>query len=100
MGVLQYHGLSLLIAALLSGLLYYGAKLIIKSDTPIESGRRYIPMYAGLVGFIISAITLNKSLKNTDVSELITTTFGGSDLIVVNILISLSVALVCYAISD
>ena len=89
-----------LLAALLSGLLYYSAKkLIIKSDTPIESGRRYIPMYAGLVGFIISAITLNKSLKNTDVPELITTTFGGSDLIVVNILISLSVALVCYAIS-
>ena len=56
-------------------------------------------MYAGLVGFIISAITLNKSLKNTDVPELITATFGGSDLIVVNILISLSVALVCYAIS-
>ena len=89
-----------LLAALLSGLLYYSAKkLIIKSDTPIESGRRYIPMYAGLVGFIISAITLNKSLKNTDVPELITATFGGSDLIVVNILISLSVALVCYAIS-
>ena len=89
-----------LLAALLSGLLYFSAKkLIIKSDTPIESGRRYIPMYAGLVGFIISAITLNKSLKNTDVPELITTTFGGSDLLVVNILISLSVALLCYAIS-
>ena len=89
-----------LLAALLSGLLYYSAKkLIIKSDTPIESGRRYIPMYAGLVGFIISAITLNKSLKNTDVPELITVTFGGSDLIVVNILISFSVALICYAIS-
>ena len=89
-----------LLAALLSGLLYYSAKkLIIKSDTPIESGRRYIPMYAGLVGFIISAITLNKSLKNTDVPELITVTFGTSDLIIVNILISLSVALICYAIS-
>ena len=56
-------------------------------------------MYAGLVGFIISAITLNKSLKNTDVPELITVTFGTSDLIIVNILISLSVALICYAIS-
>ena len=89
-----------LLAALLSGLLYYSAKkLIIKSDTPIESGRRYIPMYAGLVGFIISAITLNKSLKNTDVPELITVTFGTSDLIIVNILISLCVALICYAIS-
>ena len=89
-----------LLAAFLSGLLYYSAKkLIIKSDTPIESGRRYIPMYAGLVGFIISAITLNKSLKNTDVPELITVTFGTSDLIIVNILISLCVALICYAIS-
>ena len=56
-------------------------------------------MYAGLVGFIISAITLNKSLKNTDVPELITSTFGGSDLLVVNVFVSLSVALICYAIS-
>ena len=89
-----------LLAALLSGLLYYSAKkLIIKSETPIESGRRYIPIYAGLVGFIISAITLNKSLRNTDVPELITVTFGGSDLLAVNIFISVSVALICYAIS-
>jgi PiT family inorganic phosphate transporter len=89
-----------LLAALLSGLLYFSAKrLIINSETPIESGRRYIPIYAGLVGFIISAITLNKSLKNTDVPELITITFGGSDLFVVNILISLTVAIACYAIS-
>ena len=56
-------------------------------------------MLYSIIYFIISAITLNKSLKNTDVPELITVTFGGSDLIVVNILISLSVALICYAIS-
>lgn len=89
-----------LVAAVLSGLIYFSAKkFIIKANNPIEAGRNYIPLYAGLVGFLICAITLTKSLANTEIPTLITQYFGDQDVIAVNIVISFIVALICYAIS-
>ncbi len=88
------------IAALLSGLIYLSAKrLIIKSEKPLENGRRYIPIYAGLVGFIISAMTLNKSLANTEVPLQLTQAFGNLDLFAAIMIMGLFVALICYTIS-
>ena len=89
-----------LIAALLSGVIYNSAKrLIIKSKNPLESGRKYIPIYAGLVGFIISAMTLNKSLVNTDIPLMITNTFGNLDILAAIIILSFGAALLCYMVS-
>ena len=88
------------IAALLSGLLYFSAKrFVLNAKDPIQAGRQYIPIYAGMVGFSIAAITLNKGLKNTDIPTLITTSIGGYDLIVTIFGLALAVALICYAIS-
>ena len=88
------------IAALLSGLLYFSAKrYVLNADNPIEAGRRYIPIYAGMVGFSIAAITLNKGLKNTDIPNLITASTGGYDFIFTIFGLAFAVALICYAIS-
>ena len=88
------------VAALLSGLIYSSAKrFIINAKDPLESGRSYIPVYAGLVGFLICGITLTKSLANTDIPVLITQYFGDQDVIAANIGISFFVALMCYGIS-
>ena len=88
------------IAALLSGLLYFSAKrFVLNAKDPIQAGRQYIPIYAGMVGFSIAAITLNKGLKNTDIPTLITTSIGGYDLIVTIFGLAFAVALICYAIS-
>ena len=88
------------LAAVLSGLLYYSAKkLVLTAEKPIEAARQFIPMYAGLVGFSIAAITLNKGLTNTQVPILISEYFAGYDLIATIFGIALFVALLCYAIS-
>ena len=88
------------IAALLSGLLYFSAKrYVLNADNPIEAGRQYIPIYAGMVGFSIAAITLNKGLKNTDIPNLITASIGGYDFIFTIFGLAFAVALICYAIS-
>ena len=88
------------VAAVLSGLIYSSAKkFIINAPDPIEAGRNYIPIYAGLVGFLICAITLTKSLANTDIPALITQYFGDQDVIFVNVVVSLFIALICFAIS-
>ena len=88
------------LAAVLSGLLYYSAKkLVLNAEKPIEAARQFIPMYAGLVGFSIAAITLNKGLTNTQVPILISEYFAGYDLIATIFSIAIFVALLCYAIS-
>ena len=87
-------------AAILSGLLYWSArKFVLKAKEPISAARQFIPIYAGLVGFSISAITLNKGLKNTEVPNLITTYFGGYDLVASLFLLSFLIAFLCYLVS-
>ena len=89
-----------IIAALLSGLLYFSAKrFVLNAENPIQAGRQYIPIYAGMVGFSIAAITLNKGLKNTDIPNLITASIGGYDLIFTIFGLAFAVALICYLIS-
>ena len=53
----------------------------LNAENPIAAGRQFIPIYAGMVGFSIAAITLNKGLKNTDVPTLISSYLGGYDLL-------------------
>ena len=89
-----------LIAALLSGLLYYSAKkFVLNAENPIAAGRQFIPIYAGMVGFSIAAITLNKGLKNTDVPTLISSYLGGYDLLATLFGLAFFIALICYLIS-
>ena len=89
-----------LIAALLSGLLYYSAKhLVLNAKDPIQAGRQYIPFYAAMVGFSIAFITLNKGLKNTDVPILISSYMGGYDLLATLFGLAFLIAFVCYLIS-
>jgi PiT family inorganic phosphate transporter len=42
-------------------------KLILNTDNPFQSAKRWGPMYVFLVGFIISLVTLFKGLKHLDV---------------------------------
>lgn len=60
--------LSPLIGGLLALLLMLSVrKLILNSDTPFQSARRYAPAYVFLVGFIISLVTAFKGLKHLNI---------------------------------
>jgi PiT family inorganic phosphate transporter len=41
-------------------------KLILRTDDPLESARRYVPFYIFLVGFVMALVTLFKGLKHLD----------------------------------
>lgn len=42
-------------------------KLILNSDNPLQSAKRYVPFYMFLVGFIIALVTMFKGLKHVGV---------------------------------
>jgi PiT family inorganic phosphate transporter len=53
------------IAGIISYLIFFSAhKLIFSSDTPFISARKYVPVYMGFAGFVMSLVTINKGLKH------------------------------------
>lgn len=56
-------------------------RLILDTDKPFDSARRWGPVYIFLVGFIISLVTLWKGLKHLDVELSVGASFGVAALI-------------------
>ncbi|ALU44077.1 inorganic phosphate transporter [Pseudoalteromonas rubra] len=42
-------------------------KLIFDTDKPLENAKRYVPVYMGLAGFVMSLVTIKKGLKHIGV---------------------------------
>ena len=60
---------SWVISPLLSGFVAFGLfmsvqKLIIDTDNPFQSAKRYVPLYMFLTGFMVAIMTLSKGLKH------------------------------------
>ena len=60
---------SWIVTPLLSGLLAYfifmsAQRLIFDTEHPLKNARRYVPIYMGLAGFILSLVTIKKGLKH------------------------------------
>ena len=60
---------SWIVTPLLSGVLAFiifnsAQKLIFDNDKPLEQARRWVPLYMGLAGFVLSLVTIKKGLKH------------------------------------
>ncbi|WP_199609464.1 inorganic phosphate transporter [Flocculibacter collagenilyticus] len=60
---------SWIVTPALSGILAYfifvsAQKLIFDTDEPLKNAKRYVPVYMGLAGFILSLVTIKKGLKH------------------------------------
>ena len=60
---------SWVVSPLLSGMVAFGIivsvqKLIIKTDSPFDNAKRYVPFYMFLTGFMVALMTLSKGLKH------------------------------------
>lgn len=60
---------SWVVSPLLSGTIAFGIfmsvqRLILNTDNPFQSAKKYVPMYMFLVGFMIAMVTLVKGLKH------------------------------------
>jgi PiT family inorganic phosphate transporter len=62
-------------------------KLILNTDDPIAQTRKWGPVYAFLVGWMVSLVTLTKGLKHVDIH--LTTTEGNVLAIVVGIVVAI-----------
>ena len=53
------------ISGILAYLIFQSAqKLIFDADNPIKKAKRYVPMYMGFAGFVMSLVTIKKGLKH------------------------------------
>lgn len=53
------------IAGFLAYLIFMSAqRLIFDTDKPFENAKRYVPVYMGLAGFVMSLVTIKKGLKH------------------------------------
>ncbi|MCU4675395.1 inorganic phosphate transporter [Catenovulum sp. 2E275] len=60
---------SWIITPLLSGILAYiifmsAQRFIFDTDNPIKNAKRYVPVYMGIAGFVLSLVTIKKGLKH------------------------------------
>ncbi|WP_100643929.1 inorganic phosphate transporter [Alteromonas facilis] len=60
---------SWIITPAISGIIAYAIfvsadKLIFQAKTPFQNAKRYVPMYMGLAGFVMSLVTIKKGLKH------------------------------------
>ncbi len=60
---------SWIITPLLSGILAFfifqsAQKLIFNTSNPLKNAKRYVPLYMGLAGFVLSLVTIKKGLKH------------------------------------
>jgi PiT family inorganic phosphate transporter len=53
-------------------------RLILDTPTPFENAKRWGPIYVGLVGFLISLVTLFKGLKHLDIDMTVEMSFVSS----------------------
>jgi len=43
-------------------------KLIFDTDSPLQNAKRYVPIYMGLAGFVMSLVTIKKGLKHIGIN--------------------------------
>jgi len=60
---------SWIVTPLISGFIAYlifmsAQKLIFDTESPLKNAKRYVPIYMGLAGFIMSLVTIKKGLKH------------------------------------
>ena len=60
---------SWIVTPLISGFIAYlifmsAQKLIFDTESPLKNAKRYVPVYMGLAGFIMSLVTIKKGLKH------------------------------------
>ena len=77
------------IAGIIAYLLFQSAqRLIFDTKNPVENAKRYVPLYMGLSGFILSLVTIKKGLKHVGLH------FTGFEAYALAIVIAVVVAIV------
>jgi len=84
---------SWVVTPLISGLIAYfifqtAQKLIFDTDNPLQNAKRYVPVYMGIAGFVLSLVTIKKGLKHVGLH------FSNFDAYVLAIAIAVAVGIV------
>ena len=84
---------SWIITPAISGIIAYlifqsAQKLIFNADNPVKQAKRYVPVYMGFAGFIMSLVTIKKGLKHIGID------FSNSEAYLLSLAIAAVIAIV------